>query len=108
MKNDPPRGGHVFQRTGTIFKLVQDIFGTNLLANSHDDQTIKLASRVLTRLAYALLPGDHVFQPTFHEDQTLNTITVASRVNGHIIKNAPRPGGHVLKGPFHTLVNLQN
>ncbi|KAH3894437.1 hypothetical protein DPMN_018594 [Dreissena polymorpha] len=63
MKNDPPRGGHIFQRTGTIFKLVQDIIGTNLLAYSHDDRTIKLASRVLTR-PYALLPGNHVFQPT--------------------------------------------
>ncbi|KAH3881910.1 hypothetical protein DPMN_005837 [Dreissena polymorpha] len=42
-----------------------DIIGTNLLANSHDDQTIKLASRVLTR-PYALLPGDHVFEPTLY------------------------------------------
>ncbi|KAH3881892.1 hypothetical protein DPMN_005819 [Dreissena polymorpha] len=109
MKNDPPRDGHVFQRTGTIFKLVQDIIETNLLANIHDDQTIKVASRVLTRFyfsnkrPYALLPGDYVFQPTFHEDWTLN---VASRLlTSYIIKNAPPPGGHVLQ-PTLTIFRL--
>ncbi|KAH3882083.1 hypothetical protein DPMN_006014 [Dreissena polymorpha] len=76
-----------------------NIIGTNLLANSHDDQTIKLASRVLTR-PYALPPGDHVFEPTFHEDQTLN---VAKRF--YIIKNAPPPGGHVLQ-PTLTIFGL--
>ncbi|KAH3794256.1 hypothetical protein DPMN_147787 [Dreissena polymorpha] len=30
-KNAPPTVGDVFQPTGTIFKLVQDIIGTNLL-----------------------------------------------------------------------------
>ncbi|KAH3693050.1 hypothetical protein DPMN_193387 [Dreissena polymorpha] len=72
-----------------------NIIGTNLLANSHDDQTIKLASRVLTR-PYALLPGDHVFEPTFHEDQTFKI---------YIIKNAPSPGGHVLQ-PTLTIFGL--
>ncbi|KAH3862343.1 hypothetical protein DPMN_025309 [Dreissena polymorpha] len=73
MKNDPPRG---------------DTIGTNLLANSHDDRTIKVDSRVLTR-PYALLPGNHFFQTTFHEDRTLN---LASRLLTR--KNAPPSWGH--------------
>ncbi|KAH3878031.1 hypothetical protein DPMN_001911 [Dreissena polymorpha] len=45
----PTPGGHVFQATGTIFELVQDIIGSNVLTNFHDDRTINMASRVLTR-----------------------------------------------------------
>ncbi|KAH3697367.1 hypothetical protein DPMN_084866 [Dreissena polymorpha] len=30
-KNAPPPGGHVFKTTEPIFKLIQDIIGTNLL-----------------------------------------------------------------------------
>ncbi|KAH3870311.1 hypothetical protein DPMN_033493 [Dreissena polymorpha] len=116
MKNDPPRGGHVFQRTGTIFKLVKDIIGTNLLAYSHDDRTIKVASRVLTR-PYALLPPElnHLrndqsslniiginLVTKFHEDWTLN---VASRLlTSYIIKDAPPPGGHTL----HVISRVKN
>ncbi|KAH3699163.1 hypothetical protein DPMN_074117 [Dreissena polymorpha] len=48
-KNAPPTGGHVFQPTGTTFKIVQDFIGTNLLAKLNDDQTINVASRVLPR-----------------------------------------------------------
>ncbi|KAH3769097.1 hypothetical protein DPMN_170344 [Dreissena polymorpha] len=51
MKNAPPPGGHVFQPTGTIFELF------------HDNRTINVASRVLTR-KNALAPGGHAFQPT--------------------------------------------
>ncbi|KAH3871931.1 hypothetical protein DPMN_035146 [Dreissena polymorpha] len=75
-----PTGGHVFQPTGIIFKLVQDIIRTNLLTKFHEDRTINVASRVLT---------SHVFQATmtifelfqdiietnllnkFHEDWTI-------------------------------------
>ncbi|KAH3890321.1 hypothetical protein DPMN_014397 [Dreissena polymorpha] len=91
-ENAPPTGGHVFQATGTIF----DIF--------HDDRTINMASRVLTRKMPRPL-GGHVFPPTgtifeliqdiigtnhltkFHDDRTLN---LASRVLTR--KNAPPPG----------------
>ncbi|KAH3775846.1 hypothetical protein DPMN_177255 [Dreissena polymorpha] len=45
-KNAPPPGGHVFQLTGIIFDLVQDITGMNLLTKFHEDQTINVASRV--------------------------------------------------------------
>ncbi|KAH3830425.1 hypothetical protein DPMN_103669 [Dreissena polymorpha] len=67
-ENAPPPCGHVFQAFGTIFELVQDIFGTNfltkllirknappsggqknLLTKFHEDWTINVASRVLTR-----------------------------------------------------------
>ncbi|KAH3710402.1 hypothetical protein DPMN_069881 [Dreissena polymorpha] len=91
-KNAPPTGGHVFQATGTIFKLVQNIIGTKLLTKFHDDRKMP---RPL---------GGHVFPPTgtifeliqdiigtnhltkFHDDRTIN---VASRVLTR--KNAPPP-----------------
>ncbi|KAH3782896.1 hypothetical protein DPMN_160819 [Dreissena polymorpha] len=88
----PPLGSHVFQAKVTIFKLIQNIIGTNFLSKFHEDRKINVASRVLTSPA----PGGHVFQPTgiiferiydiiginlltkFHEDRTIN---VASREN---------------------------
>ncbi|KAH3891486.1 hypothetical protein DPMN_015590 [Dreissena polymorpha] len=89
-KNAPPPGGHVFQPTGIIFKLVQDIIGMNLPTKFHEYQTINVASRVKN----APPLGSHVFQANvtifeliqdiiktnlltkFHEDWTIN---VASR-----------------------------
>ncbi|KAH3738468.1 hypothetical protein DPMN_045102 [Dreissena polymorpha] len=102
----PAPGGHIFKATKTIFKLIQDIIGTNLLTKFHDDRKINVTSRVLTR-KIAPLCGGHVFQPTrivfklvldiigmnlltqFHEDRTIN---VASRV-----KNGPPLGSHVFQ-----------
>ncbi|KAH3824493.1 hypothetical protein DPMN_126330 [Dreissena polymorpha] len=79
----PLTGGHVFQATGTIFKLVQNIIGTNL-TKFHDDHTINMASRVLTRFNYRYIwknatpLGSHTNHLTkFHDDRTKN---VASRV----------------------------
>ncbi|KAH3827833.1 hypothetical protein DPMN_129776 [Dreissena polymorpha] len=115
----PPRGGHVFQPTGIIFELFQDIIGMNLLTEFHEDRTINVASRVLTRFYYSLYShirkndpplGGHVFQANvtlfeliqdisktnlltkFHRDWT---ISVASGVLTR--KNAPPPGGHVFQ-----------
>jgi hypothetical protein len=100
-KTATPPGSHVFQPTGTIFELVQDIIGTHVLTKFHEDWTKNVTSRVLTRFYYSHIrktatpPGGHVFQPTgtifelvqdiigthvlskFHEDWTIN---VASRV----------------------------
>ncbi|KAH3695578.1 hypothetical protein DPMN_083039, partial [Dreissena polymorpha] len=100
-KNAPPPGSHVIQTIGIIFELVQDIIGMNLLTKFHDDGTVNVASRVLTRFYYSHIRknapplGSHVFQAniiifeliqdiietnlltTFHEDWTIN---VASRV----------------------------
>ncbi|KAH3697146.1 hypothetical protein DPMN_084634 [Dreissena polymorpha] len=136
VKNAPPLGGHVIQANVTIFELIQDIINplhagkfTNLLTIFHQDWTINVASKVLTR-KNAPPPGGHVFQPTgiifklvqdiigmnlltkknahpvtifelikdisgtnlltkFHKDRKIN---VASRVFTR--KNAPPPGGH--------------
>ncbi|KAH3882863.1 hypothetical protein DPMN_006809 [Dreissena polymorpha] len=84
-ENAPPPGGHVFQTTLIIFRHVQDIIGTNLLTKFHDDRTISVASRVLTRkndppplrwrrknlltkfhagILNAPFRGAHFFQPT--------------------------------------------
>ncbi|KAH3706703.1 hypothetical protein DPMN_066091 [Dreissena polymorpha] len=88
-KNAPPLGSHVFQANVTIFEHIQDIIQTNLLTIFHEDWTIYVASRVLTR-KNAPPPGGHVFQPTgiifelfqdiigmnlltkFHADWTIN------------------------------------
>ncbi|KAH3783601.1 hypothetical protein DPMN_161543 [Dreissena polymorpha] len=78
-----PCDDHVFQPTGIIFELVQDIIGMNLLTEFHEDRTINVASRVKN----APLLGGHVIQA--------NTINVASRVFTR--KNAPPPGGHVFQ-----------
>ncbi|KAH3820183.1 hypothetical protein DPMN_121927 [Dreissena polymorpha] len=48
-KNALPLGSHVFQANITIFELIQDIIGTNLLTKFHEDWTINVASRELTR-----------------------------------------------------------
>ncbi|KAH3796200.1 hypothetical protein DPMN_149768 [Dreissena polymorpha] len=91
-----PLGGHVFQPTGTIFKLVQDIIGTNLLTKFHEDQTTNVASSVLTRFNYShiamYIKKNTNLLTKFHEDWTIN---VASRVLTR--KNAPPPDGHVFK-----------
>ncbi|KAH3792698.1 hypothetical protein DPMN_146197 [Dreissena polymorpha] len=104
-----PPGDHVFQPTGIIFELVQDIIGMNRLTKLHEDRTINVASRVKN----APPLGNHVFQANtnlltqFHGDCTINvasrtnlltkfhddwTINVASRVL--TMKTAPSPGGH--------------
>ncbi|KAH3769059.1 hypothetical protein DPMN_170306 [Dreissena polymorpha] len=49
-KNAPPPRGHIFQPTGIIFELVQDIFGMNHLTKLNEDRTINVA------------PIVHVFQ----------------------------------------------
>ncbi|KAH3704419.1 hypothetical protein DPMN_079475 [Dreissena polymorpha] len=51
---------NVFQPTGTIFELVQDIIRTNVLTKFHEDWTMNLTSTVKT----APPPGGHVFLPT--------------------------------------------
>ncbi|KAH3892670.1 hypothetical protein DPMN_016793 [Dreissena polymorpha] len=84
-KNALPPGGHVFKATETIFELIQDIIGTNLLTKFHEDRKINVASRVLTRFYYSHImknapPPDIIgtnLLTKFHEDRTVN---VALRV----------------------------
>ena len=69
MNSEHP-GGHVFQQTGTILVHVQDIIKTNILTKFHNDQTINVTIRELTRFynshirKNALPPGGRGFQPT--------------------------------------------
>ncbi|KAH3847596.1 hypothetical protein DPMN_089923 [Dreissena polymorpha] len=44
VKNAPPLDNHVFQAKVTIFQLIQDIIGTNLLSKIHEDRKINVAS----------------------------------------------------------------
>ncbi|KAH3891505.1 hypothetical protein DPMN_015609 [Dreissena polymorpha] len=93
-KNAPPPSGHVFQPTGIIFELVQDIIGMNLLTKFHEDQTINVACRVKNAPPLC----SHVFQANvtifeliqdiietnlltkFHEDWKINAnVDVAQR-----------------------------
>ncbi|KAH3815248.1 hypothetical protein DPMN_143770 [Dreissena polymorpha] len=108
----PAPGGHVFKATKTIFDLIQDVIGTNLLTKFHDDRKINVTSRVLTRFYYSHIrkiapplwwpcfsTNRHIIGinllTEFHEDRTIN---VASRV-----KNAPSLGGHVIQANGHVI-----
>ncbi|KAH3870016.1 hypothetical protein DPMN_033194 [Dreissena polymorpha] len=48
-ENFPPAGSHVFQQTGTIFELIQDIIKTNVLSKFHEDWTTNVTFKVLKR-----------------------------------------------------------
>ncbi|KAH3859506.1 hypothetical protein DPMN_102323 [Dreissena polymorpha] len=48
-----PPGCNGFQPTVTILDLIQDIIETHILTKIHEDQTINVASRVLTRFYYS-------------------------------------------------------
>ncbi|KAH3861516.1 hypothetical protein DPMN_024446 [Dreissena polymorpha] len=84
-KNAPPLRSHFFQANIMIFELIQDIIETNLLTKFHEDWTINVASRVLTRFYYShitknappmvVMFGTNLLSK-FHEDWTIN---VASR-----------------------------
>ncbi|KAH3738662.1 hypothetical protein DPMN_045301 [Dreissena polymorpha] len=96
VKNAPPSGFHVFQPTGIIFKLVQDMNGMNVLTKFHEDWTITVASRVknapplavtIFKLIKDIIRTNHLSK--FQEDRKIN---VASRMLTR--KNAPPPGGH--------------
>ncbi|KAH3836729.1 hypothetical protein DPMN_110103 [Dreissena polymorpha] len=68
VKNAPTPGGHVFQPTSIIFERFQDIICMNLPTKFHEDRTIILASRVLTRFYSSHIRkraptlNSHVFQ----------------------------------------------
>ncbi|KAH3799471.1 hypothetical protein DPMN_153079, partial [Dreissena polymorpha] len=97
-----PLGGHVFPPTGTIFEFIQDIIGTNRLTKFHDDRTINVASRVLTRKNAPPPWRPYIIgmnlQTKFHEDRTIS----------HIKKNAPPAGGHVFKATKTIFLLIQH
>ncbi|KAH3834679.1 hypothetical protein DPMN_108012 [Dreissena polymorpha] len=80
MNNKWPHGGNVFQQTRTIFELVQDIIGTNLLTKFHEDPTINVASTVFTRQIFM----------THNRRRTID-----KSIRKYVQKTAPPPGGHV-------------
>ncbi|KAH3875590.1 hypothetical protein DPMN_038859 [Dreissena polymorpha] len=89
-KNAPPLGSHVFQANIIIFELIQDILETNLLTKFHEDWTMNVASKVLTRKNAPPLTN---LLTKIHDEQKIN---VTSRVltrfyYSHIWKNAPPP-----------------
>ncbi|KAH3861109.1 hypothetical protein DPMN_024037 [Dreissena polymorpha] len=104
-----PTGCHVFQATGTIFEIVQDIIGTNLLTKFHKDRTINVTSK--GKLPHPLSgqvypPIGTIFQlqdiigtnglTKFHDDQTINVTINVTSMKCHP-KNALLTGGHVFK-----------
>ncbi|KAH3888012.1 hypothetical protein DPMN_012033 [Dreissena polymorpha] len=95
MNNKWPPGDHVFQQTGTIFELVQDIIGTNLLTKFHEDPKINVASRVLTRQIFM----------THNGRQTIDKRLFICFHYKHIEKTAPPPRGHVFP-PIMTIFEL--
>ncbi|KAH3727726.1 hypothetical protein DPMN_053669 [Dreissena polymorpha] len=94
MNNKWPHGGNVFQQTGTIFELVQDIIGTTLLEKFHEDPTINVASTVLTRQIFM----------THNGRQTIDK-SVSSGERERDQKTAPPPGSHVFP-PIWTIFEL--
>ncbi|KAH3853145.1 hypothetical protein DPMN_095667 [Dreissena polymorpha] len=88
-KNAWPLGSHVFQANIIIFKFIQDIIETNLLTKVHEDWTINVASRMLTRKNvppwWPYIIGTNLLTK-FHDDRKIN---VTSRVLTR--KNAPPP-----------------
>ena len=53
-KTAPPTGRHVFQRTGTSFKLDQHIIKTNILTKLPEDWAWNVTSTVFTRFFISL------------------------------------------------------
>ncbi|KAH3791948.1 hypothetical protein DPMN_145438 [Dreissena polymorpha] len=101
-KQCPAPGGHVFKVTKTIFELIQDITGTNLLTKRNAS-----APGIISELAQHIIGMNLLTE--FHEDRTINVasrvINVASRVltrfyYSHIQpykENASPLGSHVVQ-----------
>ncbi|KAH3790821.1 hypothetical protein DPMN_169029 [Dreissena polymorpha] len=89
-----PPAGHVFKPTGTIFVLVQDIIGTNLLTKFHEDRTINVASRLLTKKMSRPPPWCQCFSTNRNHFKLVQDII---RTNLLTKKNAPHPGGNVFQ-----------
>ncbi|KAH3775091.1 hypothetical protein DPMN_176488 [Dreissena polymorpha] len=108
MNNKWPHGGNVFQQTGTIFELVQDIIGTNLLTMFHEDLTINVASTVLTRQISMTHNGRQTIDKKYVCSLTLWLITTRLFTCFHYIhieKTAPPPAGNVFP-PIMTIFEL--
>ncbi|KAH3790108.1 hypothetical protein DPMN_168303 [Dreissena polymorpha] len=106
-ENAPP------QPTGVILKLVKDIIGLNLLTKFHEDRTMKVTSRLLTRFYYSNIRINapkriHVLiqeiiatdLPTkFHGDWTINAASRVSTMQMLTLYNAGRTKGDYKSSP---------
>ncbi|KAH3869622.1 hypothetical protein DPMN_032791 [Dreissena polymorpha] len=70
-KNAPPLGSHVFQANVTISKLIQNIIETNFLTTFHEDWTINVVSRELTRQMLMAHDGQKAITKAHHEPVVL-------------------------------------
>ncbi|KAH3712526.1 hypothetical protein DPMN_072277 [Dreissena polymorpha] len=105
-KTAGPPGNHVFQRTGTIFKLNSHIKETNVLIKFHENLAKNVTSRVFTYNHYIHIEknapptGGHVFHRSrqFSNSSEISIKPIVYKENchyKHIEKNAPPTGGHV-------------
>ncbi|KAH3742168.1 hypothetical protein DPMN_048904 [Dreissena polymorpha] len=120
-KNVPPPGSHVFQPTSIIFELFHDIIWMNLLTKFHEDRTITVASKEMSRPLTPCFSSKHIIETNiltkFHEDWTKNVsfrvLTSMYRLSFfnrlftcfhyiHIEKTSPPSGGHV----FPTIMTI--
>ncbi|KAH3852961.1 hypothetical protein DPMN_095482 [Dreissena polymorpha] len=101
LKKCPALGSYVFQANVTIFELIQDIIETNLLTIFHEDLTINVASRVLTRNVNARTnpktspEQSAIFQLVQEINKTnakyVTSIVFNHKASLHIVTTAPTP-----------------
>ncbi|KAH3885295.1 hypothetical protein DPMN_009288 [Dreissena polymorpha] len=115
-KNSPPPGGHVFQPTSIIFKLVQNIIRMHLLTKFHEDKTINVASR-----AHVFRANVTIFKliqdiieinllTKFHEDWTINVAygeLTSQMLTPHNARRTTDDGQKAFTKAHHELVVLR-
>ncbi|KAH3893533.1 hypothetical protein DPMN_017680 [Dreissena polymorpha] len=86
-----PPGNHVFQQTGTIFKLNSHIKETNVLTKFQENWAKNVNSRVLTCFHYIHIKknapptGGHVFSPISSE-KSIKPMKTAPPTSGHVFQ----------------------
>ncbi|KAH3868577.1 hypothetical protein DPMN_031727 [Dreissena polymorpha] len=73
-KNAPPLGSQVFQANVTIFELILNIIETNLLTKFHEDWTINVDSRELTRQMLTQHNGQRTTDKKRSQKLTMSTL----------------------------------
>ncbi|KAH3720703.1 hypothetical protein DPMN_063613 [Dreissena polymorpha] len=74
VKNATPPDSQVFQPTGIMFYLIQDIIKTNHLTKCHEDWTINVASRELTRQMLTAHDGQRTTDKKGSQKLTMSTL----------------------------------
>ncbi|KAH3811124.1 hypothetical protein DPMN_139529 [Dreissena polymorpha] len=123
-KNDPPPGGHVFQATGTIFELAQNITGIGKIFSPRKMPGPFRPCFQQTRTSFELFEDiirtnlstkfhenwtkDVTYRPCFSINQNHLPILLTRLYYSHIMKNAPPPGGHVFQATTTTFEMFYN